>query len=750
MRSIYGALPLASTKEYTLVVEYSLSIGQGLSENVLNGEYLLQADCGKELADYATSPIPALRIYSLSTIRQLSQHSQPWREAFMTGGKAGIPAEGLLPALIPQIKSQNESISVLSLQIIRALSIQSPNTTENDQKNLSAYGTHLISALVTLIKPGGGSPAQKRSAYVALSTLLESENMQKTFGKEKGVDTLVELILDPSGSPDVVQSAASLLGNLLDSNEEILDQFIEQGYLERIVTTGGAVQDPQVAAGILGVCANILLCSDELREQFFASSKCLDQLSSSLKHSSEPIQRSALRCSINLTLAYQHIPLLLQGNQQLLPSLKSTLAQKPSLQGLALSLIVNLSAHEECQGQLTSVMGPLSWINGYLKDSDESKGLAGLKILTNYAVRGRNRKWLHEEGKATLKILQDCKNLPGLKEQADSALCNLSFPYEDHYDSEAVEKAKELPEYVEDEDFSDEEDVEETKEVETSRSTTAPVIVQPISPSVERKKAAEAQRIENETKKAEAEARKAEAEAKSRAIELEREKKELEERAEALSRQKEEAILKQQQEEAQEQAKQAEEASAREAQRLADEAEVAKLKAESEAIRLRMEKEAAAKQALLDKANALKTDDKQQTEAEESSLAAARSDLEAGRSELEGLEKKLVIVSSKREARQRKVTKVLDRTQKSQSKVNRKMKESVAEADSSPEVLKQRELASQAQESQSKLRRAEKREKQLDVERGALQVSLKEREAAFESLLCSTDESQKMTLRQVK
>ena len=736
-------IPAASTKTYTLPVEYSLTTVMNLSKNEKNAQEISKFDVGF-IVDYSSSPVLTLRLYALQTVKFLMLNEECC-ELFVSGSKQGIPQGGILPAIIPQMKSQNENISQLALFSVRNIAKHSSN--ETIQKNLVAYGTHLIPIVLPLLE-SDKEQIQKLS-YMVLSDLLEIQSMQDAFVKQNGVGQLLTLCVSESSPEEVANAASTQLNYLLDSNEEIMKQFIEQKKLQQIIDKIESIKSPQTQANILGVLANILISSEELREEIYDSPKALKIICSFLSHSSSICQKNALRTIVNLTLTYQRIPVLLNPEYKLIENIHKIMQSNSEHSDIALSVLTNLTSHEDTHRYIIKGMNGLDSVNSLLQQDNPKKQLSGLKLLTNFAVKGRNRKWFHENSKIP-NLVEKLKSSPNndISTQAESALANLSFPYESHYDDEEIEEKKALPEIVELDD-DDEFSAEDGEEGEDGDE------IQPKSTAVDTKAAEELNRkLEEERKAIEIEKKKLADEEKAR-IEAAKRKEEREKEAERkrLEKQKEhEKQLKILQEQEEKRKKEKQE---RILQKQKEDEELRKQEQEAEELRKKLEgkKKAKAEKEKADKLsnqlNELIQSHKEACEISSKKLSEYQSEVTELQNEISSLDKRIESVLKKKDSRQRKVQRSLVRTEKAKTKLNASLKSSPSEKIVQQHQDKHDSYSKRVDDAQAKLDRIEKKHTVLLNSKKEYEEKIRLKEEEYNNLVKNEEISQKQRQEEI-
>ncbi|KYQ92572.1 pleckstrin (PH) domain-containing protein [Tieghemostelium lacteum] len=226
-----------------------------------------------------------------------------------------------------------------------------------------------------------------------ITALITSEDQQQQSVENGILALLVEYL--SSGSPDVRKEAAKALANATPYFDDVRAEIGKQGGVK--------------------ACLDLLLSSDK------------------------ELVKQAARSLVNLARNTQNEEAIYEA-KGLEHSIRLINSPEKDLKMLGTKLLVNLSLNEKARIAFCQ-KGGLAIVASLLTGNDIELQLQGTKIVTNLAISGRNRKLMNENVPELIPALQKLLSttvqgqfVNETKAQADVALNNLAFPYENSYD----------------------------------------------------------------------------------------------------------------------------------------------------------------------------------------------------------------------------------------------------------------------------------------------------------------------------
>ena len=273
-------------------------------------------------------------------------------------------------------------------------------------------------------------------------------------------------------------AAGTLINNLIDSNEFLLEEFVNTKSLEKILRklNKDEVKDENMKMEYMRLIINVL-STEEMRDYFHTSVECQEELVKLLELNKNKLKMKNLIFEIflNISLSPNYIFDLFINKIPLFYEIKKIMEDKKKkmliksggaamdpleddLFKISLKILINSTTQIDLQNYLIYFMLPdedkrnfslLFFLDYFLTTDDIVIHTCLIKLIANFSIKGRHRKYFNEDesGKLLiLKINQLLNKLTNQKARSEEeetlleaihiALGNLAFPYESSYPDE--------------------------------------------------------------------------------------------------------------------------------------------------------------------------------------------------------------------------------------------------------------------------------------------------------------------------
>lgn len=271
--------------------------------------------------------------------------------------------------------------------------------------------------------------------------IVSDDDIEKYRNVPNGFEKIFSVLMNESHPTNVRAESLILISNIL-SDDFFHPRFVKVEGIQVLLKLlqSNTLEYKRDSAKAI---ANMSIYFDEIRQYIFTHGGA-GPLVEMLAYNHEELQYQALRALTNLALSYKYASELVRLGvlNQLMRFINSESKHKAT----ALKLFVNLTNNDKARPHVTKAIGNLTVCTNLLDHKDPVVQLSAVKLITNLTTQGQNRKWMNEN-KAhlqTLKKMQSTSSNPEIKKQAEVALANVSFPYEDRYIDESMMTLPEL------------------------------------------------------------------------------------------------------------------------------------------------------------------------------------------------------------------------------------------------------------------------------------------------------------------
>ena len=462
------------------------------------------------LGDYLSSPILNYREYAMQSLQYLTEYNVRWRNAAINGvdqvkgifdvviSQLQSNNSNIVRRILRILISISISFEAESNPLSDGINVEEqkkldPNFEDPEVTNLNtikaiktfmSYKKHIMTLLFKLL-PTKGNPNNDTyigylpSVLKLLSILSSSPELMDTFRELDGLQLYTAMLLFYTSLPNANQDIAShiihTLNNLLYDDQN-LNYFIEKGGIQQFIDALSDQNNSEFTISeIARIIANICVSFEEARTQILASSVTIQKFTNLLNAKGQlNLQEQSLRALTNLSLSVsteESAKYMIESNTLTLVS--NFIIQTPvqtfenanainSKQYityiLAFKYFINLSTNMAVQPHISKCFGGIDYFLKVLKffhPSSINRDLLSklieiplniLKLLSNFTVKGRVRKYIHETA-GILDLINSFSSIPQLADQLEVLSANLKFPYEKFY-AEEGDTEKSLPEIV--------------------------------------------------------------------------------------------------------------------------------------------------------------------------------------------------------------------------------------------------------------------------------------------------------------
>eukprot|EP01113_Clastostelium_recurvatum_P023217 TRINITY_DN2774_c0_g1_i3.p1 TRINITY_DN2774_c0_g1~~TRINITY_DN2774_c0_g1_i3.p1 ORF type:complete len:1390 (+),score=569.74 TRINITY_DN2774_c0_g1_i3:37-4206(+) len=393
--------------------------------------------------DLATKILPAL--FNLSII-------EPNREAIRAaGGLTELSRRVSLP------QPQHDNLITLCLRTFTNLSV--------DKATCAYVATNnLFGEFIKIL--WSKNDAMINHALSAIQNLLDDDECLESFNRSHAIPPLVHVVsvystmpipqqqagTPASPIPAILAKAVLLLSELFglqDAQHEFLE--LDNNPIG-VLLSAYSCPVLDVHKNCTRALANLSQFHDNIRGRLGVSG-VIPPIIQQLQQKDREAVRQALRALTNLSLNANNAIIIFKAN-----ILDTIIAMcnisDQELRVLATKILVNMTMHEPLRAPLSDKGGMQIALQLMASADDPEVQLQGAKLVTNFALYGKNRKAMTERGFG--KVLQEyeqsavkrASSSPAaalLQTQIETALGNLSFPYEEKYEDKPIELAAAQP-----------------------------------------------------------------------------------------------------------------------------------------------------------------------------------------------------------------------------------------------------------------------------------------------------------------
>eukprot|EP01132_Coremiostelium_polycephalum_P002719 gene2719-3376_t len=371
-------------------------------------------------------------------------------------------AEGL-EKLVAMLQGNPETIVLLTLKALANMAF--------DRQTIEYFVQHnetVLTPFLNLLPLKNNDQVLDQVLSVIQNLVSEDgfiEEVAKTNVMNKIVPSVKGMPLTTTTHQSILVKATCIISALI-TIEDVQQSFAESGVIDLLIELLQS-QLPEVRREAARSLANATPYYDDIRQEVGTKGgvKLLIDL---LLSADKEIVRQAARSLVNLARNTHNEESIFEA-KGLEHSIRLISNAEKELKMLGTKLLVNLTLNEKARIGFCQ-KGGLTIVIQLLTNPDPELQLQGTKIVTNLAISGRNRKIMNENVPELIPSVKQLvsSSVNDIKVQAEVALNNIAFPYENSYEGLDFGLEEAIPTlltetHYEREDEDDDEDKEESE-----------------------------------------------------------------------------------------------------------------------------------------------------------------------------------------------------------------------------------------------------------------------------------------------